>query len=501
MKIAGLDIGTTGCKLTVFDRTGAYLDHAYRDYPVKRSSSEHEVGAEVLMDNVLAVMKEMGEKYPDIAGIGVTSFGESFVLADENGTPLHPAMLYTDPRGAKECRELEDKLGSMRIASITGLRPHEMYSISKLMWMKRNRPEVYGQAKHIFLMEDYVVFQLTGRAQIDYSLATRTMAFDITALEWSREIFQEAGIDMELMSEPVPTGTSAGNLRREIAKQTGLAESVQIVSVSHDQVAAAVGAGVFDSDTAVDGAGTVECVTPVFDGLPDAKIMYDGYYSVVPYVIPGKYVCYAFSYTGGALIQWCVDTLAKKEKELAKEQGISVNAYLEDQFRAAGADSDAPTGILVLPHFAGAATPYMDTGSKGAIIGLQMGTAVSDIYRACMEGVAYEMLLNMEYLKDSGVHYKMLHATGGGARSKIWMQMKADILNVPITALKTVDAGTVGSAMLTGIAVGCFADLEDAAAHMVETRQVYAPRQKMHEKYQEIYKKYRELYRAVRPLV
>ncbi len=501
MKIAGLDIGTTGCKLTVFDRTGVYLAHAYREYPVKRSSSEHEVDAEVLMDNVLAVMKEMGEKYPDISGIGVTSFGESFVLADENGTPLHPAMLYTDPRGAKECRELTEKLGGMHIASITGLRPHEMYSISKIMWMKRNRPEVYRKAKHIFLMEDYVVFQLTGKAQIDYSLASRTMAFDITALEWSGEIFREAGIDRGLMSEPVPTGTPAGKLRREIAEQTGLTQLVQIVSVSHDQVAAAVGAGVFDSDMAVDGAGTVECVTPVFDGLPDARVMYDGYYSVVPYVIPGKYVGYAFSYTGGALIQWCVDTLAKKEKELAREQGISVNAYLESQFLAAGAEPDTPTGILVLPHFAGAATPYMDTGSRGAVLGLQMGTTVSDIYRACMEGVVYEMLLNMEHLKDSGVHYKMLHATGGGARSKIWMQMKADILNVPITALKTVDAGTVGSAMLTGIATGCFENLEDAAAHMVETRQVYAPRQKLHDKYQEIYKKYRELYRAVRPLV
>ncbi len=143
----------------------------------------------------------------------------------------------------------------------------------------------------------------------------------------------------------------------------------------------------------------------------------------------------------------------------------------------------------------------MDTGSKGAVIGLQMGTTVSDIYRACMEGVAYEMLLNMERLKGSGIHYKMLHATGGGARSQVWMQMKADILNVPITALKTADAGTVGSAMLTGIAAGCFEDLEDAAAHMVETRQVYHPRPEMHGKYQEIYKRYRELYCAVRPLV
>ena len=405
---------------------------------MKRGKSEHEVDAEAIMGSVMEVIRDMAEKYPDIAGIGVTSFGETFVMTDENGTPLHRAMLYTDPRGKEECSELLEKLDGKSIASITGLKPHEMYSLCKIMWMKKNRPEIYEKAKHIFLMQDYVVFALTGRAQIDYSLATRTMAFDITSLRWSREMFDLAGIDMDLMSEPVPTGTSAGVVRPEISSATGLAQDTQIVSVSHDQIAAAVGAGVFDSDRAVDGAGTVECLTPIYDQIPELEVMYDGNYAVVPYVVPGKYVCYAFSYTGGALIQWCVDTLAKKEKELAKEQGISVNSLLEG-------DADEPTGLLVLPHFAGAATPYMDTGSKGVIVGLTTDTTVSEIYRACMEGVVYEMMLNMECLEDSGLHFEMLHATGGGAHSKVWMQMKADMLNVPITALNTVDAGTSGA--------------------------------------------------------
>lgn len=494
MKIAGLDIGTTGCKLTVFDQTGKYLDKAYQDYPVTRKSTEHEVDAEAIMEAVMSVMSLMGHRYPDISGIGVTSFGETFVLADENGAPLHPAMLYTDPRGAGECRELTEKMDGKTIASITGLKPHEMYSISKVMWMKRNRPDVYNRAKHLFLMEDYVIFGLTGTAQIDYSLASRTMAFDITSLKWSEEIFRIADIDFSLMSKPVPAGTSAGCIRPEIAERTGLSTETQIISISHDQVAAAVGSGVFDSAKAVDGAGTVECITPVYDGLPELEVMYAGNYAVVPYVIPGKYVCYAFSYTGGALIQWCVDTLAKKEKELAAKEGISVNEYLEG-------DAKEPTGLLVLPHFAGAATPYMDTGSKGAVIGLTAGTTVRDIYRACMEGVVYEMLVNMECLKDSGIHFDMLHATGGGAKSEVWMQMKADMLNIPITALKTADAGTVGSAMLTGIAVGCFENLEDAAAHMVERKKVYTPDPQMHEKYIEVYQRYRRLYQAVRPLV
>lgn len=494
MKIAGLDIGTTGCKLTVFDPEGENLGHSYRDYPVKRGKSEHEIDAGAIMHSVMEVIKDMADKYPDIAGIGVTSFGETFVMTDENGTPLHKAMLYTDPRGKAECQELTEKMDGKSIASITGLKPHEMYSLCKIMWMKKNRPEIYEKAKHIFLMQDYVVFALTGRAQIDYSLATRTMAFDITTLKWSREMFDLAGVNVDLMSEPVPTGTSAGRIRPEIASSAGLAPDTQIVSVSHDQIAAAVGAGVFDSDKAVDGAGTVECLTPIYDRIPELEVMYDGNYAVVPYVIPGKYVCYAFSYTGGALIQWCVDTLAKKEKEIAKEKGISVNSLLEG-------DSEGPTGMLVLPHFAGAATPYMDTGSKGVITGLTTDTSVSEIYRACMEGVVYEMMLNMECLEDSGLHFEMIHATGGGARSKVWMQMKADMLNIPITALNTVDAGTVGSAMMTGIATGCFRDLEDAAAHMVEKREIYRPRPQMHEKYEEIYKRYRKLYKAVRPLV
>ena len=144
---------------------------------------------------VSASIREMAEKYPDIAGIGVTSFGETFVCVDETGEPLHPAMLYTDPRGKEECRELVEKLGEREIANITGLRPHEMYSISKIMWIKKNQPEVYSSARKIFLMEDYVVYHLTGNAQIDYSLATRTMAFDIRNLCWSREIFEAAGID------------------------------------------------------------------------------------------------------------------------------------------------------------------------------------------------------------------------------------------------------------------------------------------------------------------
>ena len=486
MKIAGLDIGTTGCKLTVFDENGNQAGKAYRDYPVRRDVSGHEINASALMDSVYAVIGEMAGRYPDIRGIGVTSFGETFVMTDEAGEPLHHAMLYTDPRGAEECAELAEKLGADRIAEITGLVPHEMYSISKMMWIRRRRPEVYAAARHIFLIEDYVAWKLTHRAMIDYSLATRTMAFDIRGLDWNREIFDAAGIDVSLMSRPVPAGTRAGKVTPETVRRTGLNKDCEIVIVSHDQVAAAVGAGAFDGGLAVDGAGTTECLIPVYDSLPNLPVMEKGFFSVVPYVVPGKYVAYAFSYTGGALIQWCMDTFGKGETNSSMEQ-----AYGKDE----------PTGLLVLPHFAGAATPYMDIGSRGAILGLTMETDAATLYRACMEGVAYEMRLNYEALAGSGIRFTKLNATGGGAKSRVWMQMKADILNLPVTALRTADAGTVGSAILTGIATGLFTDLEDGAGHMVQETETFYPRTEMHKKYMAVYERYRKVYKAVRPLM
>lgn len=486
MKIAGLDIGTTGCKLTVFNEQGTQLDKAYRDYPVSRAATAHEVDASALLEGVFAVLAEMGAKHPDIAGIGVTSFGETFVLADEQGTPLAPAMLYTDPRGAEECAALAEKLGAEQIARITGIAPHEMYSLPKLMWQKAHQPDLFAKTKRVLLMEDFVVWHLTGVAQIDYSLASRTMGFDIHTLGWSEEMFRAAGLDPALMSAPVPTGTPAGPITAETARRTGLREGCVIVSVSHDQVAAAIGAGAFDGSVAVDGAGTVECLTPIYDSVPRLDIMRRGNFAVVPYITPGSYVAYAFSYTGGALLQWCMETFGKGE----------TNAGMEAAYSGQG-----PTGLLVLPHFAGAATPYMDTGSKGAILGLTAATTAGELYRACMEGVVYEMRLNYEALAESGIRFTKLHATGGGAHSRLWMQMKADVLGLPITALETVDAGTVGCAMLTGLAVGLFDSLQQAAGCMVHETETYEPRPEMTRLYEEVYQRYKGVYNAVRPLV
>lgn len=493
MYLAGLDIGTTGCKLSVFLENGSYLERFYRAYEAKRSRSAEEVDPGAILEAVKQVIAEAGKKYPGIGGIGVTSFGESYVLLDAADRPLAASLLYTDPRGGEECTRLTAELGEAFLTSTTGSRPNRMFSLPKLMWQKTHQPEIYAKTERICLMEDYVVYRLTGRRQIDYSLATRTMGFDIRTLRWSEEIFAAAGIDPKLFSEPVPTGTSAGTVRKETAGELGLPESCIIVSVSHDQVAAAVGSGVFDENSAVDGAGTTECITPVFSTYDEKKLAAGGY-SVVPYIIPGKYVCYAFCYTGGALIRWFIDTLGGHAVRAAEKSGCDVHAELEKDWK------DAPTGILVQPHFAGAATPYMDADSRGAITGLTLQATASEIYLAFMEGICYEMRLNLDYLKEAGIGFGALRCSGGGADSRVWLQMKADILNIPVTALNTREAGGTGSAMLAGIACGSFCSLQEAAAAMILERETFTPRSTVHAEYMQVYEKYRKLYGALRPL-
>jgi len=485
--IAGLDVGTTGCKITVYNPDGAYMGRVYADYPVSRTASTHEVDADAIWDAARHVLSDAAARWPGIGAIGVTSFGESFVLLDDADRPLLPVILYTDPRGAAECDGLCDAVGFDEVARITGLKPHPMYAAPKLMWIKAHRPDVYGRVARICWIADYVVYKLTGVRQIDHSLATRTMLFDLHNLVWSTPLLDAADVDAGLLPPPVPHGTSAGVVTPETARSLGIGQNVQIVSAGQDQVAAAVGSGVFDEGDAVDGAGTVECITPVFSAIPPGRAMTDGGYAIVPYV-DGKYVCYAFLFTGGAAVDWFVETLPDEARAAA--------------FKELGSDIvlDEPTGLLVLPHFAGAATPYMDYGSKAAIVGLTLASTRRDVFAGIMEGVCFEMRLNMDRLREAGLVVSKLRATGGGANSRLWMQMKADVLGVPVTSMRSPEAGGLGAAMQAGVAVGALPNLRDTAARLVVERETFVPRQELKARYDELYERYVKLYPAIRPL-
>lgn len=477
MLAGGLDIGTSGCKIVIYNEKGVCIDEAYAAYDVSRKNGLHEIEPKTILRAVENVIKTVADK--DIVAIAVTSFGETFVMLDEFDEPCAVSMLYTDPRGKEECDRLAERFGEKELAFITGEKPHEMYSLSKIMWIKENMPEEYQKTKNIFLMQDYIIYMLTGVKTIDYSLAARTMCFDIVNKKWDKRILEYCGIDESLLSKPVPTGCVTGKIKQTTAENLGLSHNVLIVNGAHDQVAAMIGADISKNDRMMDGTGTVECVPVLFDELPKKYELFEYGYSFVPY-LNGGYACYALSYAGGASLKWFKDNFSDVPySEMDK------------------VISDKPTELLIMPHFAGAATPYMDSSSKAVVLGLTFEHTKADIYKALMEGTAYEIAINMEMLKTAGLNPRMMYATGGGAKSDAWLQIKADVLGIPIAALDLGEIGGAGTALIAGRAIGMY----DNNTVLTKMRQIFYPIEENHSFYKLQMNKYRQIYNMAKNIM
>ena len=329
---------------------------------------------------------------------------------------------------------------------------------------------------------------MTGERAIDYALASRTGAFHIGKLTFDEDFLNELGVPVSLFSTPMPTGSIVGMIKKRVAKDLGLSEHCMLVLGSHDQICAALGAGVVKEGDAVDGMGTVECITTVFSKKPSDCTMGEQGYPCVPYAVKGLYCTYMFNYSNGSLVSWFKDEL------LHGYRGNEENffSYIEKDMKR------APTGILTLPYFGGAATPYQNIHAKGAILNLTLRATDRDVYRSVMEGTAMEMRLNLETASAYGIKVTGATATGGGANSGLWLQAKADIENIPFRTLRSSEGGLCGCAMLQSVAMGQFADLEEAAKLFVQYREEFFPDADVHAAYEEQYSKYKKLYQTLK---
>jgi len=480
MAIIGLDVGSTGCKAIVFDSSGKSLAHAHIEYPF--FEKVYEIDGNTIWDCVATVLKHCGENSPEkITALCISSFGESFVPIDSQGNVLLNTMLYTDKRGRSQCDWLEGKIGRTRLMQITGHNPQPMYSLPKILYIRDNYPEIYSKVYKFLMIGPFCAFRLTGNDYIDYSLASRTLAFDVIKKEWSQLILKATGIDESLLSNPVPSGTIVGQILPEAAKKLALPEGITVVSGGQDQICAALGAGVVESDIAVDGMGTVECITPIFKKPQMSSDFLENNYACVPYVFDGTYATYAFTFSGGSILKWYRNTFAsdKSYKELDQE------------------GSKNPTDLIVVPHFAGSATPDMNEAFSGSILGLRFDTDSSVIYRALIEGVSYEMKYNLEILEKHGITFTEIRAVGGGAKSDYWLQIKSNIFGKTIVSLDVEEAGIVGAAILAGTATGVFQDISAALKVFIKKRKSFLPDKTEMAFYEKQYEKYKRIRKGI----
>lgn len=494
MSLLGIDIGTTGCKATILDAGGALLAQAYQEYfLISQRPGWQELDPEQVWDAVCKVIRQVAEGFrgDPVRAIGVSSFGEAVIPINREGLPLCNSMIYIDIRGADEAAYLREKIGDMRALSITGTYIQPMYSLCKILWLKKNRSEIYDRTWKFLLFADYILFRLGAVAATDYTLAARTMAFDIVRKCWSEEMLEASGLSPDQFGTPVQSGSVVGEMEQAIAEQLGLPLGVLLVAGGHDQACAALGAGVIRPGLAVDGLGTTECITPTFAHPILTEKMAGNHFASVPHVLPNLYVTYAFTFTSGSVLKWYRDNFGTDDRMEAQRLGVNVYELMIERATV------TPSPVLVLPHFAGAATPYMDAGAKGAILGLSIDTRPGDIIKGILEGITFEIMLNLERLETAGVLIEELLAVGGLARSASFLQLKADMMGKRITVLDIPEAGTVGVAMLAGMASGVYRNVEEAVTGQVRRSMSFEPNPALHARYRERYEMYKELYPAL----
>lgn len=481
MNYLSIDVGTTRCKCQLFSEDGEILKYLFYDYDFKEIDGFQYVDIHAIEAHLRDMIATIAGEW-SVSSLCVSSLGESFVLLDEKDHVLFYPMLYTDSRGEEEAEEIKARIGEEEAFRITGVIPHSMYSLSKLLWIKNHYSELFQKTSKIMLMGDYIGYLLTGERVIDYALASRTGAFDIEKKEFSKPILNAFGIHDKLFSTPRCAGSIVGKIKAE----WGI--DALLVQGSHDQVCAALGAGVLEAGDAVDGMGTVECITVLFKNKQENVKMGKQGYPCVPYPVNGLYCTYILNFSCGSTMNWFRKKLL--HDYCGKEHDFFT--YIEKEM------SDAPTEILALPYFGGAGTPFQDLNAKGAVVNLRTDTRDCDFYKALMEGTALEMRLNAETVREYSVTLRNAVATGGGANSEKWLQIKADIQNIPIQTLRSSEGGLCGCAMLQSVALGSVKDFYEAREKFVRYTEEFVPNLEMHGAYETQYQKYKKLYNALK---
>ena len=491
MAVLGLDIGTTGCKAIVFDDAWMIVGRASREYSILAPEpAVAEQDAELVWKLAIESLREaVAASTVRPRAIALSVQGEAIIPVGPDGAPIRNAILGMDTRTVEETHILGERFDPEVLFARTGMPMHTMNPITKLMWLQRREPMVWKQATQLLLYEDYFLRRLTGTATISHCLASRTQMYDLGQSAWAGDILEAMGIDVDRLAALAPQGGGVvGNLTGDVARAIGLDTSVAVVSGGHDQACAALGSAVIEPGLAMVSTGTAEVVEVAMSSPQLDPLLRKGCISVYRHVVPGLFLAMTLNHSGGLSLRWFRDTLCRER--IAEAAADKVDPY---NFILAGAPS-GPTDLMVLPHFMGAGTPVVDPTSKGAILGLSFATTQAAIGKAILEGLTFELKLNLDLLQQAGISIRELHAVGGGARSEMWLGLKADICGIPLRVPKVTEAACLGAAMLAAVGVGAYPDLKAAAKAAVQFDRRVEPNPHLQKAYQGRYAVYRRLY-------
>ena len=405
----GLDVGSSGCKAAVLDRDGNILIEKRREYGFEYPSKGRvELNPVTVWSCVKEVLTDIAQEKCDceIRMIAVSSIGEAMVMVDENDKVLYNGIMYLDERGPETVRQVDEAVGVDEMHRITGLPPRMFYSLNRILWMQKNEPQILEKTAHYFLFEDYITYMLSGKRLVSQSTASKTWMMDVKKLEWSEKIGKIFRVPLERFSKIVQIGTIAGNIRTELAKETGLPETVQVIVGCHDQCAATLGRGCVVGGDVAAGEGSTESLNLVVNREKLTDNFWNLDVCLEPYIVPGTYMVPVGQHTHGTSLRWFANQFAKDLKGM---QTPTKSVYdMLNEICAPDAGE-----VFFLPYLTRANLMDGANRSLGVFLGMEVGTTREILYRALLEGVSFETRLCLDILKLSNLPVERMVAAGG----------------------------------------------------------------------------------------
>ena len=440
MNFMGIDIGTTSIKTAVFNENLEEKISLTADYTLDAHGDIVEFDGNKYWEIVREKIEEIKAQL-NIDALSVDTQGETLILTDEEGNPVRPAIVWLDNRATEEAEIIAKEFGRKKVYDVTG-QPEiaATWPACKLLWVKRNEPDVWAKTKKVFLLEDWILFKMTGKFVSEKTLQSSTIYFDIHKAEWWQEMLDFIGVSKDMLPKLYSSAVKVGEY-----------DGMQVVTGAIDQIAGAIGAGVVKPGIVSVMTGTTMVIFLPTDNIPEFNEK-----SIVPchYNYDDKYCLLSWTPTAGMALKWIKNALC---------ENFSFRE-LDDLAAAVPAGS---SGVTFLPYLCGSTMPKYNPAARGSFTGLTTEHGRGHFVRAVMESVACMLKSNLDYL---GLDVDEIRAMGGGANSPLWCQMKADMTDKKLVTLKNKETACLGSAILAAVGIGVFESVEKAAESLALDR-------------------------------
>jgi xylulokinase len=489
MVVLGIDVGTGGSRAVVLARDGRLLASASTDHAAFRSprsgwaEQDPDDWWRACRQSIATALHQSGLSAGDLAAIGLTGQMHGAVLLDDRGSVLRPSIIWCDQRTEAECRWLEQTVGLDRLLALTANPPLTNFTLAKLLWIRTHEPEVWRRARHLLLPKDYVRYRLSGEFAIDVADASGTLMLDVARRRWSQDVIDAVEIDPSVLPRVFESPEVCARVSPDAATAAGLREGTPIVAGAGDQAAGAVGMGITRP-----GAVSVTIGTSgvVFAATERPAVDPKGRIHTFCHAVPGTWHVMGVTQAAGLSLKWLRSLL----------DSSAPPSY--DALTAEAADAPPGSdGVLWAPYLMGERTPHCDPNVRAALVGLAANHGRAHVVRAVLEGVAFSLRDSFTIFADMRLPIERVRLGGGGARSKLWRQVQADVYGRAVETVTAEEGAAYGAAILAAVGVGWWTTVEEACESLVRAADVIEPDPRAVAQMDERYSEYRRIYGAL----